>query len=1397
MASVDVPPGLEWPSDESALITLMPASATSASDAPFEFADLGTSVQAGVTLAPKRTRGIPRKAQASTTAATRGAKNPPTGRQPTSTRPDTPPTAPAPCGTGADPRPRAEPVLSTTDNSDRQGSEMMSEALELVMDCPMDDLAIPGQDGDGEAGAFDSGSLWDFTATVVDAPPPPPRDAAAGRAATDTYPKTIALDDLMRLARVSARDGSRVDIAQLLPLLHASNSAVAPHFPAPPTPSTSFAAWLRIRKRAWRRLRHRHAHQRVIAAATPGDMMRAMQQAKRSVSEAAWLTMPRDRKTRLVHEQLMQSSRDANARSARVAENHANDSTSLRKRREPHGSDPQSTACAAPPQRTVRFATTLASDLEANADRPPLKKQATQSMHDTKGRSGGAYVDGDLDGLVRLGSTGPGARAAPRQNPKPTTAESEAFASACRATATLRAAIAEANASAVLPDGSEARALRALKRLWELRQSLSPEEMARSAAGPLLSQLRAHRVASVANAARGVKQAWKAAVAEAAASETAVVHTMSEARPSVTDTEKDGSAVDGDDDDDVEGDQARLADEDADAGPGDKLGGDEMKLLKRRHRAAELGRVAAESSARKARSELARRERDLRGEMAERTAAARARLAELEGVLAEARTAREAAEKLKTQFEDELRVERERYARARETHQQRVAEALARAESAEAEAKTSAGSVQALRDADKCEHDRIAFENAVNKKALEGRLAQLETDVLKHSTHVARVNAEADAARKRETDALERVRALQQELAEGQESSAAALAVKEAERMEEKERFDVRSRDSAAKRRDEKRHLEKRIADAAARAREERQKFAQQLAEAATSAEAEVNAARSATDAALARAEAAERAHASVQGLRAKEEEVALNEGARTLGFTAKWECLYAHLRELRTILAKAAPKKRPIAVRIERDDVPSGLLSAFSRVRTAEAMLRSTDARFAGETGVDAGGISTEMFALFFSQLATHAIPVVRDPTETNPEDETSPSDMQTDADVAPVSTYRLFDESGSTGTAYLPAIWLESFAEKTPEATSSKDAPTDSAADSPLSAPPRAVLDTFEACGRIFAKALMEQMPLPSCWAPSFLLAFFCGDEPRHVTRVPIQLLLEMLKEVDAVGFAWLLNIAREYDAIGERDEEPATQLPTVGDVLDEETLAAVDAPNDGQLIMPNVSAPLTSANAARVIRVVAQRSLVEARRAQLEAMRAGFATVHTTSFLRLFSPGAELRWLFSGEEAFGADALLRCLRVAGERGARTPTGARDAAIDADERLTDDTTRFIGESYGVRGGDAAENSDARDDGKGGPAAEVLRGLLERLVRDALSDDERRAFLRFTTGLSAIPCRGVTISVQWDEAATEDHLPQAATCTAQLFVPLYSSEPKFQEKMRLALSQNDGGFDG
>ena len=313
--------------------------------------------------------------------------------------------------------------------------------------------------------------------------------------------------------------------------------------------------------------------------------MRAMQQAKRSVSEAAWLTMPRDRKTRLVHEQLMQSSRDANARSARVAENHANDSTSLRKRREPHGSDPQSTACAAPPQRTVRFATTLASDLEANADRPPLKKQATQSMHDTKGRSGGASSTATSTGWSASEARAP-ALELPRdriqsrrpQNPKHSRAH---------AAQQPRCALRSPRRTPALFFPTVPRRAHCAPQALVGAQAV-PVTRGNGTLGRRAAAVTAARSPRRERRQRGsrVQQAWKAAVAEAAASETAVVHTMSEARPSVTDTEKDGSAVDGDDDDDVEGDQARLADEDADAGPGDKLGGDEMKLLKRRHRAA-------------------------------------------------------------------------------------------------------------------------------------------------------------------------------------------------------------------------------------------------------------------------------------------------------------------------------------------------------------------------------------------------------------------------------------------------------------------------------------------------------------------------------------------------------------------------------------------------------------------------------------------------------------------------------------------------------------------------------------------------------------------------------------------------------------------------------------------
>ena len=216
---------------------------------PFESPTCGTSVQAGVTLASKRTRGIRERPRHRRPPPRGSAKKPPTGRQPRAAPGYTTDRAgPLRHGRGSAPARKAgapshyrRPITRIS-----KAAEMMSEAR-------------------SSSSWTVRWTTWRFRARTAMAKPArstrdacgtsqqpwstrrrPPRDAAAEHAATDTYPKTIALDDLMRLARVSARDGSRVDIAQLLPLLPRRRTPPSPPLPRAAPPSTDFAAWLRF-----------------------------------------------------------------------------------------------------------------------------------------------------------------------------------------------------------------------------------------------------------------------------------------------------------------------------------------------------------------------------------------------------------------------------------------------------------------------------------------------------------------------------------------------------------------------------------------------------------------------------------------------------------------------------------------------------------------------------------------------------------------------------------------------------------------------------------------------------------------------------------------------------------------------------------------------------------------------------------------------------------------------------------------------------------------------------------------------------------------------------------------------------------------------------------------------
>lgn len=81
--------------------------------------------------------------------------------------------------------------------------------------------------------------------------------------------------------------------------------------------------------------------------------------------------------------------------------------------------------------------------------------------------------------------------------------------------------------------------------------------------------------------------------------------------------------------------------------------------------------------------------------------------------------------------------------------------------------------------------------------------------------------------------------------------------------------------------------------------------------------------------------------------------------------------------------------------------------------------------------------------------------------------------------------------------------------------------------------------------------------------------------------------------------------------------------------------------------------------------------------------------------------------------------------------------------------------------------------------------------------VVEEMSSEDRAKLLHFITGSSRLPARGfaglspqISISISGDA----HHLPQAHTCANNLVLPPYTSKQTMQEKMMIALS-NDQGF--
>lgn len=81
----------------------------------------------------------------------------------------------------------------------------------------------------------------------------------------------------------------------------------------------------------------------------------------------------------------------------------------------------------------------------------------------------------------------------------------------------------------------------------------------------------------------------------------------------------------------------------------------------------------------------------------------------------------------------------------------------------------------------------------------------------------------------------------------------------------------------------------------------------------------------------------------------------------------------------------------------------------------------------------------------------------------------------------------------------------------------------------------------------GRVFAKAIIEMVPIPARWTSDFLISFLIGEDIRYERMVPLPRLVRMLIEIDPM-FKWMEAAIIRGDLVDcmKSELEPETWQP-----------------------------------------------------------------------------------------------------------------------------------------------------------------------------------------------------------------------------------------------------------
>ncbi|KAL1652274.1 ubiquitin-protein ligase (E3) [Diplodia intermedia] len=293
------------------------------------------------------------------------------------------------------------------------------------------------------------------------------------------------------------------------------------------------------------------------------------------------------------------------------------------------------------------------------------------------------------------------------------------------------------------------------------------------------------------------------------------------------------------------------------------------------------------------------------------------------------------------------------------------------------------------------------------------------------------------------------------------------------------------------------------------------------------------------------------------------------------------------------------------------------------------------------------------------------------------------------------------------------------------------------------------RNLLDRYEFLGRIVGKCLYEGILVDINFAPFFLLKWALTGGSNSATKESgYRANLNDLRDLDEDLYQGLLKLKNYPGNV----EEDLSLYFTITDVVRTDPVTGKQMTVTKELMKDGANIPVTDRNRLVYISLVARHRLQVQPAMQTGAFLRGLSAMISPSWLSMFNQ-SELQTLIGGTSS---------------------------SIDvADLRRN---TQYGG--LYVIGDDGLEHSSIR----------LFWGVMEKL-----SDDDRRAVLKFVTSTPRAPLLGFAslnprFSIR-DAGHDTTRLPSTSTCVNLLKLPLYKDERTLREKLLYAV-KSGAGFD-